>query len=114
MQAVEASLKRLQTDHIDLYYIHRVDPDTAWEQTIATFGDLIRQGKIREWAPLQRARLAHPARRPPLPPARRAAAGRAAALLQPHEPPAGGRAAAGGQGRSASASCPTARSRAAC
>ena len=50
MQAVEASLKRLQTDHIDLYYIHRVDPDTAWEQTIAAFGDLIRQGKIREWA----------------------------------------------------------------
>ena len=55
--------KRLQTDHIDLYYIHRVDPDTAWEQTIATFGDLIREGKIREWGTLQRARLAHPARR---------------------------------------------------
>jgi aryl-alcohol dehydrogenase-like predicted oxidoreductase len=50
MQAVEASLMRLQTDHIDLYYIHRVDPDTAWEQTIASFGDLIRQGKVREWA----------------------------------------------------------------
>ena len=50
MQAVEASLARLQTDHIDLYYIHRVDPDTAWEQTIAAFGDLIRQGKVREWA----------------------------------------------------------------
>ena len=50
MRAVEASLKRLQTDHIDLYYIHRIDPDTAWEQTIAAFGDLIRQGKIREWA----------------------------------------------------------------
>lgn len=48
--AVEASLRRLQTDHIDLYYIHRTDPNTAWEQTIATFGDLIRQGKIREWA----------------------------------------------------------------
>ena len=49
-RAVEASLKRLQTDHIDLYYIHRVDPNTPWEQTIATFGDLIRHGKIREWA----------------------------------------------------------------
>jgi aryl-alcohol dehydrogenase-like predicted oxidoreductase len=49
MHAVEASLKRLGTDHIDLYYTHRVDSDTAWEQTIATFGDLIRQGKIREW-----------------------------------------------------------------
>ena len=49
MHAVEASLKRLQTDYIDLYYIHRVDPNTAWEQTIAAFGDLIRQGKVREW-----------------------------------------------------------------
>ena len=49
MHAIEASLKRLGTDHIDLYYTHRVDSDTAWEQTIATFGDLIRQGKIREW-----------------------------------------------------------------
>jgi len=49
LRAVEASLKRLQSDHIDLYYIHRVDADTAWEQMVATFGDLIRQGKIREW-----------------------------------------------------------------
>lgn len=50
MRAVEGSLRRLQTDHIDLYYIHRIDPATDWEQTIAAFGDLIRQGKIREWA----------------------------------------------------------------
>jgi aryl-alcohol dehydrogenase-like predicted oxidoreductase len=50
LNAVDASLRRLQTDYIDLYYIHRVDPSTAWEQTIATFGDLIRQGKVREWA----------------------------------------------------------------
>ncbi len=50
VHAVDASLKRLQTDHIDVYYIHRIDPDTPWEQTIAAFGDLIRQGKIREWA----------------------------------------------------------------
>ncbi len=49
IRAVEASLKRLQADHIDLYYIHRIDPDTPWEQTIAAFGDMIRQGKIREW-----------------------------------------------------------------
>jgi aryl-alcohol dehydrogenase-like predicted oxidoreductase len=49
MQAAEASLKRLQTDCIDLYYIHRVDPDTGWEQVVATFGDLIRAGKVREW-----------------------------------------------------------------
>ena len=49
MRALEASLRRLGTDHVDLYYIHRVDPATDWAQTIATFGDLIRQGKVREW-----------------------------------------------------------------
>lgn len=50
MRAVDASLTRLQTDHIDLYYIHRVDPHTSWEQTVQAFGDLIHQGKVREWA----------------------------------------------------------------
>ena len=50
MQAVEASLKRLQTDTIDLYYTHRVDPKTSWEEVARTFGDLIREGKIRHWA----------------------------------------------------------------
>jgi aryl-alcohol dehydrogenase-like predicted oxidoreductase len=49
LRSVDASLKRLGTDYIDLYYIHRVDPDTAWEQVVATFGDLIRAGKVREW-----------------------------------------------------------------
>ena len=49
MRAVEGSLQRLATDHIDLYYIHRIDPRTPWETTVAAFGDLIRQGKIREW-----------------------------------------------------------------
>ena len=50
VRAVDASLKRLGTDYIDIYYIHRVDPDTPWEQTVAAFGGLISQGKIREWA----------------------------------------------------------------
>jgi aryl-alcohol dehydrogenase-like predicted oxidoreductase len=49
MHAVDASLRRLQTDYIDLYYIHRVDESTAWESVVATFGNLIRAGKIREW-----------------------------------------------------------------
>jgi aryl-alcohol dehydrogenase (NADP+) len=49
MRACEASLKRLGTDVIDLYYVHKVDTDTAWEQVVATFGLLIAQGKIREW-----------------------------------------------------------------
>ncbi|MGO4455312.1 aldo/keto reductase [Arthrobacter sp. RAF14] len=44
---VETSLRRLQTDHIDLYYAHDVDTDTRPEQTLAAYDDLIRQGKIR-------------------------------------------------------------------
>ena len=46
-RAIEASLRRLQTDHVDLYYIHKLDPDTSWEQIVLTFGELIREGKIR-------------------------------------------------------------------
>jgi aryl-alcohol dehydrogenase-like predicted oxidoreductase len=44
--AIEGSLKRLQTDHIDLYYQHRVDPKTPIEDTIGTLADLIKEGKI--------------------------------------------------------------------
>ncbi len=44
---VETSLKRLQTDYIDLYYAHDIDPETRPEQTLAVYDDLIRQGKIR-------------------------------------------------------------------
>jgi aryl-alcohol dehydrogenase-like predicted oxidoreductase len=50
VRACEASLGRLATDYIDLYYIHRVDPTTSWESLASTMGELIRQGKIREWA----------------------------------------------------------------
>jgi aryl-alcohol dehydrogenase (NADP+) len=49
LRSADASLKRLGTDTIDLYYIHRVDANTSWEQVVATFGDLIRAGKVREW-----------------------------------------------------------------
>jgi aryl-alcohol dehydrogenase (NADP+) len=49
MRAAEDSLRRLGTDVIDLYYVHRPDEVTAWEMIVATFGDLIRQGKIHEW-----------------------------------------------------------------
>ncbi|MDR3535803.1 MAG: aldo/keto reductase [Acetobacteraceae bacterium] len=48
MQAVEDSLRRLQTDHIDLYQSHRDDPETPIEETLAAYADLIRQGKVRE------------------------------------------------------------------
>jgi aryl-alcohol dehydrogenase-like predicted oxidoreductase len=45
--AVEASLKRLRTDHIDLYYQHRTDPTAPIEDTMGALADLVRQGKIR-------------------------------------------------------------------
>jgi aryl-alcohol dehydrogenase-like predicted oxidoreductase len=47
VQACEDSLKRLATDYIDIYYLHRDDNDTPLEETIETIGDLIRAGKIR-------------------------------------------------------------------
>src|SRR3954451_16298173 len=47
IQQVEQSLRRLGTDHVDLYYAHFPDPDTPLEQTLAVYDDLIRQGKLR-------------------------------------------------------------------
>jgi aryl-alcohol dehydrogenase-like predicted oxidoreductase len=47
MQAVEASLKRLRTDWIDLYQLHRPDPQTPIEETLRALDDLVRQGKVR-------------------------------------------------------------------
>jgi len=47
MRAVEASLKRLGTDYIDLYQMHRPDPDTPIEETLGALDDLVRQGKVR-------------------------------------------------------------------
>ncbi|MDB5661710.1 MAG: NADP-dependent aryl-alcohol dehydrogenase [Sphingomonas bacterium] len=45
--AVEASLRRLQTDYIDLYFAHRDDADTPFEETLAAFDGLIKAGKVR-------------------------------------------------------------------
>ena len=65
--ACEASLKRLGTDHIDLYYQHRVDPNTPIEDTVGTMSRLVEAGKVRylglsEAAPatLRRAVAVHP------------------------------------------------------
>ncbi|MDQ1625566.1 MAG: hypothetical protein QOJ49_1064, partial [Actinomycetota bacterium] len=65
--AVEGSLKRLDTDHIDLYYQHRVDPETPIEDTIGTLADLVAAGKIRHiglseaWVDnIRRAHAVHP------------------------------------------------------
>ena len=46
--AVEDSLRRLQTDYIDLYQSHRDDPDISIEETLSSYADLIKQGKVRE------------------------------------------------------------------
>lgn len=47
MQAIEASLKRLGTDYIDLYYVHWPDPTTPIEETLRTLDDLVQAGKVR-------------------------------------------------------------------
>jgi aryl-alcohol dehydrogenase-like predicted oxidoreductase len=46
-QAVEASLKRLKIDTIDLYYAHRPDPDIPIEETVGAMAELVREGKVR-------------------------------------------------------------------
>ena len=47
MREVERSLKRLGTDYIDLYQVHRPDPDTPLDETLSALTDLVRQGKVR-------------------------------------------------------------------
>lgn len=62
-QVADASLKRLQTDHIDLFYQHRVDPNVSMEEVAGTVRDLIREGKIKHFglseAGVQSIRRAH-------------------------------------------------------
>lgn len=48
-QSVEGSLKRLNTDHIDLYFQHRIDPEVEPEEVAGVMADLIREGKITHW-----------------------------------------------------------------
>lgn len=49
VSATEASLGRLGVDHIDITYIHRVDPSVPWTEVARAFGDLIQAGKLRYW-----------------------------------------------------------------
>lgn len=48
-KSVEGSLQRLQTDHIDLYYLHRIDPAVPIEETAGAMKDLLDEGKITHW-----------------------------------------------------------------
>jgi aryl-alcohol dehydrogenase-like predicted oxidoreductase len=62
-QSIEGSLRRLGTDHVDLYYQHRIDPQTPIEETVGALAELVREGKVRhiglsEAAP-QTIRAAH-------------------------------------------------------
>nr|WP_316626993.1 aldo/keto reductase [uncultured Brevundimonas sp.] len=66
-RAVEGSLSRLGVDHIDLYYQHRIDPNTPIEETVGAMAALVKEGKVRflglsEAAPetLRRAQATHP------------------------------------------------------
>jgi aryl-alcohol dehydrogenase-like predicted oxidoreductase len=65
--SIEGSLKRLGTDHVDLYYQHRVDPNVPIEETVGAIAELVHQGKVRhiglsEAAPetIRRAHAVHP------------------------------------------------------
>ncbi len=49
LTSIDESLKRLGTDYLDIYYLHREDHDTPLEVTVSAIGDLLRQGKIRYW-----------------------------------------------------------------
>jgi aryl-alcohol dehydrogenase-like predicted oxidoreductase len=67
LQACDASLKRLGTDYIDLYYQHRVDPKTKIEETVGAMAELVKQGKVKHLglsecsgATLRRAYKIHP------------------------------------------------------
>jgi len=46
-RAIDGSLKRLGMDHVDLYYLHRVDADTPIEETVGAMGELVKEGKVR-------------------------------------------------------------------
>jgi aryl-alcohol dehydrogenase-like predicted oxidoreductase len=66
-EAVEGSLRRLQTDHIDLLYQHRVDPTVPMEEVAGTVADLVKEGKVRFFglseagvANIRRAHAVHP------------------------------------------------------
>lgn len=66
-KCIDASLTRLGLDHVDLYYLHRIDPEVPVEETVGAMGDLVRAGKVRHIGiseasadTIRRAHKAHP------------------------------------------------------
>jgi aryl-alcohol dehydrogenase-like predicted oxidoreductase len=66
-KAVELSLKRLETDYIDLYYLHRIDPQIPIEESIGAMSELVKEGKVRYLGiceasakSIERANVIHP------------------------------------------------------
>ncbi|SCW67132.1 MULTISPECIES: aldo/keto reductase [unclassified Pseudomonas] len=66
-QSIEGSLKRLETDYLDLYYQHRIDPEVPVEETVGTMAELVKAGKVRHIGiseasaeTIQRAHAVHP------------------------------------------------------
>ncbi len=66
-RSIEGSLERLGTDHVDLYYLHRVDPTTPIEETVGAMAELVKEGKVRHLGlseasaeTLRRAHAVHP------------------------------------------------------
>ncbi|CAM03325.1 aryl-alcohol dehydrogenase-like predicted oxidoreductase [Saccharopolyspora erythraea NRRL 2338] len=66
-RSIDASLGRLGTDHVDLYYLHRLDPDTPIEETVGAMAELVQAGKVRHLGlseisarTLRRAHAVHP------------------------------------------------------
>jgi aryl-alcohol dehydrogenase-like predicted oxidoreductase len=66
-RSIEGSLERLGTDHVDLYYLHRVDPGTPIEETVGAMAELVQEGKVRHLGlseasaqTIRRAHATHP------------------------------------------------------
>jgi aryl-alcohol dehydrogenase-like predicted oxidoreductase len=66
-RSIEGSLRRLRTDHVDLYFEHRIDPQTPIEETVGALAELVREGKVRHIGlseasaeTLRRAHAVHP------------------------------------------------------
>ena len=103
LDAVNGSLRRLGTDYIDLYQVHRPDPETPIEETLAALDDIVKSGKVRYVGLLELSRIPGCARAGGQRPPTARAVRRGPTLLQPAVPPIRARAVAarggGGHGR---------------